>query len=154
MTVPQPSLLRVSRKAMRRMADRDTPFIEDEWYVVAFAEEIGRALLKRTVLGDRLVMFRTKGGTAIGMEDRCAHRSYPLSAGVLDGDTIVCGYHGLRYNEAGDCIEVPSQIHCPTGIGVRTFPLVERGPFVWGWFGEPSKADSDDDSTDSLAGEW
>jgi phenylpropionate dioxygenase-like ring-hydroxylating dioxygenase large terminal subunit len=141
MTVPPASLLRVSRKAMRRMADRDTPFIRDEWYVVAFAEEIGRALLKRTVLGDRLVMFRTRGGTPIGMEDRCAHRSYPLSAGVLDGDTIVCGYHGLRYNKTGDCIEVPSQVRCPTGIGVRTFPLVERGPFVWGWFGDPSKAE-------------
>jgi vanillate O-demethylase monooxygenase subunit len=126
---------------MRQMADRNTPFIQDEWYVVAFANEVGRALLKRTVLGLRLVMFRTQDGAPIAMEDRCAHRSYPLSAGALSGDTIICGYHGLRYDRAGNCIEVPSQQYCPKGIGVRIFPLIERGPFVWGWFGESSKAD-------------
>jgi phenylpropionate dioxygenase-like ring-hydroxylating dioxygenase large terminal subunit len=141
MSLPQTSLLRASQKAMRTMADRNTPFINDEWYVVAFAGELGPALLKRTALGIRLVMFRTQDGSPIAMEDRCAHRSYPLSAGTLDGDTLVCGYHGLRYDRAGNCIEVPSQQTCPKGIGVRTFPLIESGPFVWGWFGDPSKAD-------------
>src|ERR1700691_1874565 len=141
MSLPQTSLLRASQRAMRQMADRDTPFIHDEWYVVAFAGEIGRTLLKRTVLGIRVVLFRTRDGVPIAMEDRCAHRSYPLSAGRLDGDTIVCGYHGLRYDRAGDCVEVPSQQTCPKGIGVRTFPLIESGPFVWGWFAERSKAD-------------
>lgn len=141
MSMPQVSLRRASQKAMRQMADRNTPFIQDEWYVVAFANEVGRALLKRTVLGLRLVMFRTQDGATIAMEDRCAHRSYPLSAGTLSGDTIICGYHGLRYDRAGNCVEVPSQQYCPKGIGVRTFPLIERGPFVWGWFGESSKAD-------------
>lgn len=130
------SLRRISQKAMSTMADRNTPFIRDEWYVVAFGSEVTRTLLKRTVLGVRLVIFRTTDGAPIAMEDRCAHRSYPLSAGRLDGDTIVCGYHGLRYDRAGDCIEVPSQIKCPRGIGVTTFALVDRGPFVWGWLGE------------------
>ncbi|HEY5264235.1 MAG TPA: aromatic ring-hydroxylating dioxygenase subunit alpha [Steroidobacteraceae bacterium] len=123
------------------MADRDTPFVSDEWYVVAFTGEVGRSLLKRTVLGQRLVMYRTQDGVPIALADRCAHRSYPLSAGTLDGDTLVCGYHGLRYDGSGDCIEVPSQTTCPKGIGVRAYPLVERGPFIWGWFGEAAKAD-------------
>ena len=141
MTVPLPTLVRVSQIAMQQMADRDTPFIEDEWYVVAFATEVGRSLLKRTVVGRRLVMFRTGDGVPVALEDRCAHRSYPLSAGALDGDTIVCGYHGFRYDQAGDCIEVPSLVTCPKGVGVRRYPLVQRGPFIWGWFGEASLAD-------------
>ena len=142
MSLPQSSLLRVSQRAMRQMADRDTPFIEDEWYVVALGGEIGRSLLKRTVLGHRLVRYRTLAGDPVALDDRCAHRSYPLSAGVLEGDTVVCGYHGMRYDTAGDCIEVPSQATCPRGIGVRRFPLVERGPFVWGWFGPERQADA------------
>ena len=142
MSLPQSSLLRASQRAMRQMADRDTPFIPDEWYVVAFGAEIGRSLLKRTVLEKRLVLYRTAAGEAVALEDRCAHRSYPLSAGALDGDTVVCGYHGMRYDKAGDCIEVPSQATCPKGIGVRRYPLVERGPFVWGWFGAESQADA------------
>lgn len=126
---------------MQHMADRNTPFITQEWYVVAFAAEITRSLLKRTVLGRRLVLFRTSAGLPVGLEDRCPHRSYPLSAGKLDGNTIVCGYHGLRFDPAGDCVEVPSQPTCPKGVGVRAYPLVERGPFVWGWFGDPAQAD-------------
>jgi len=53
----------------------------------------------------------------------------------------VCGYHGLRYNAAGDCIEVPSQAKCPKGIGVARYPLVERGPLVWIWMGAAELAD-------------
>jgi phenylpropionate dioxygenase-like ring-hydroxylating dioxygenase large terminal subunit len=136
-----PSLIQSSQRAMRKMADRDTPFIADEWYVVAFANEVRHDLLKRTVIDRRLVLFRTPDGMPIALDDRCAHRSYPLSAGTLDGDTVVCGYHGLRYDRKGDCIEVPSQATCPKGIGVRSYPLVERGPFVWGWLGDRERAD-------------
>ncbi len=136
MTLPAPGLLRAAGAALGQMADRSTPFIKDEWYVIAFANELGRVLLKRTVLGQRLVLFRTKAGQPVALADRCAHRSFPLSAGTLDGDTIICGYHGLRYDSSGDCIEIPSQKTCPKGIGVRVFPLVERGPLVWGWLGD------------------
>jgi vanillate O-demethylase monooxygenase subunit len=130
------TLVRVAQRAMRQMADRGTPLIQDEWYVVAFATELKHMLLKRTVLGHRLVMYRDSHGTPVALLDRCAHRSFPLSSGTLDGDSLVCGYHGFRYDTRGECIEVPSQPVCPAGIAVRRFPLVERGPFVWGWFGE------------------
>ncbi len=126
---------------MHQLADRNTPFIANEWYVVAFAREVGRSLLKRTVLGRHIVLFRTAAGAAVALQDRCPHRSYPLSAGKLDGDHIVCGYHGLRFDAAGDCIEVPSQPVCPKGVGVRAHPLIERGPFIWGWFGDRALAD-------------
>jgi vanillate O-demethylase monooxygenase subunit len=141
MTLPPPGLMRVTSSAMSQMADRSTPFVKNEWYVVAFANELGRSLLKRTILGQRLVLFRTQAGVPVALADRCAHRSFPLSSGALDGDTIICGYHGLRYDASGDCIEIPSQKTCPKGIGVRVFPLLERGPLVWGWLGD-APADS------------
>jgi phenylpropionate dioxygenase-like ring-hydroxylating dioxygenase large terminal subunit len=136
MSLPPPGLIRASSAATRQMADGNTAFVKNEWYVVAFADELQRSLLKRTVLGQRLVLFRTLAGVPVALDDRCAHRSFPLSAGTLDGDTVVCGYHGLRYDAAGDCIQVPSQKTCPKGLGVRAYPLAERGPFVWGWLGE------------------
>ena len=141
MTLPSSSLIRAARVAGRTMADRTTPFIFNEWYVAGFAHEFDRTLRKRKILGRNLVLFRTTGGQPIALDDRCAHRSYPLSASKLDGDTIVCGYHGLRYNAAGDCIEVPSQAKCPKGIGVARYPLVERGPLVWIWMGAANLAD-------------
>lgn len=141
MTQPSDNLIANIRKATERMADRQTPFIFNEWYVAAFANEVGRELLPRMLLGKRVVLYRKVAGQAIALEDRCAHRSFPLSRSRLDGDTIVCGYHGLRYDSQGDLIEVPSQKNCPRNIGVRHYPLVERGPLLWIWLGDPALAD-------------
>jgi phenylpropionate dioxygenase-like ring-hydroxylating dioxygenase large terminal subunit len=141
MTLPASSLIRAARTASRSMADRTTPFIFNEWYVAAFADEVNRTLLKRKLLGRNLVLFRTEAGKPVALEDRCAHRSFPLSASKLDGDTIVCGYHGLRYDAQGNCIEVPSQTKCPKGIGVANYALVERGPVLWIWMGAVELAD-------------
>ncbi|QTS86985.1 Rieske 2Fe-2S domain-containing protein [Ectopseudomonas khazarica] len=141
MTLPAENLILSSRKAASQMATRDTPFVFNEWYVAAFAADVGRELLPRTLLGKRILMYRTREGTAIAMDDRCVHRSYPLSKSTLDGDTIVCNYHGFRYSERGELIEVPSQKACPRGIGIRTYPLVERGPLLWIWMGDTRLAD-------------
>lgn len=141
MTKPSPALLRACATAGAHMADRTTPLILNEWYVAAFAAELGHTLTKRKLLGRNVVLYRTRDGRPVALDDRCAHRSFPLSSGTLDGDTIVCGYHGFRYDPAGDCIEIPSQAKCPKGIGVRAYPLVEQGPLVWIWMGDPLRAE-------------
>ncbi len=141
MTMPSPGLLRASAAAGAHMADRNTPLIRNEWYVAAFSSELGRTLTKRKLLGRNVVMYRTRDGRPVALDDRCAHRSFPLSAGRLEEDTIVCGYHGFRYDRAGDCIEVPSQAKCPKGIGVRAYPVIEQDPLVWIWMGDPLHVD-------------
>ncbi|SIQ61679.1 aromatic ring-hydroxylating dioxygenase subunit alpha [Marinobacterium stanieri] len=137
------SLTRVQRAAQvagRSMAGRNTPFIYNEWYVVALSREIDRELMARTVLDRQLVLFRKEDGTPVALDNRCGHRSFPLSRSALEGDTVVCGYHGLRYDENGQCVEVPSQCSC-AGISIRSYPLHQQGPVVWIWMGEPEEAD-------------
>lgn len=80
MSLPNANLIASSRKAAAQMATRDTSFIFNEWYVAAFAEEVGRELLARTLLGKRVVLYRTLAGQAVALEDRCAHRSFRYRA--------------------------------------------------------------------------
>ena len=141
MTQPSPSSIRGAQTAMASLATRETPFIFNQWYVAAMADEIGRGLFKRTILNRQIVFFRTEAGAPVAMDDRCAHRSYPLSASILDGDSIVCRYHGIRYNSDGDWIEVPSQERCPRNTGVRSYCLVEQGALIWIWMGDKAAAD-------------
>ena len=117
-------------------------FIYDEWYVAAWAEEITRAPMRRIILDEPIVFYRKVDGTATALIDRCVHRAYPLSVGALDGDKIVCGYHGFVYDAGGACVLVPGQSTVPRSAAVRAFPLVERGPFVWIWMGDPERADA------------
>jgi phenylpropionate dioxygenase-like ring-hydroxylating dioxygenase large terminal subunit len=110
------------------------------WYVAATSDEVGRDLLARRLLGTPVVLYRAGSGDVVAMEDRCIHRAYPLSAGRLDGDRLVCGYHGFVYDPDGCCVEVPSQEHVPRGACVRTYAVHEQPPFVWIWLGEPGAA--------------
>lgn len=120
------------------MANRATPFLENHWYVAAWAGEIGAAPLARTILGRRIVLYRDAAGAVAALADRCPHRSYPLSRGEVKGDRIVCGYHGIEFGRDGRCALVPSTGTAPGALRVRAYPVVEQGPFVWIWMGDPA----------------
>ena len=116
-------------------------FARNQWYVAAYGDEVGRDLLARTVLGEALVLYRTEAGQAVALSDRCVHRRYPLSASRLDGDTIVCGYHGFTYDAGGACVFVPGQQRIPRTARVFWYPVVEQDSFVWVWIGDRDQAD-------------
>jgi vanillate O-demethylase monooxygenase subunit len=141
LTLPTPDRIARYRAAMASMAGRDTPLIHEEWYCAGFVAEFGRTLTGRRLLGRDLVFYRTTDGELVALEDRCAHRSFPLSAGRLVGDEIVCAYHGFCYDRRGDCVRVPSQPRAPK-VGVRHYPIREIGRIAWIWMGDPERAAS------------
>ena len=103
-------------------------YLRNSWYVAARDREVGRKPLARTLLDEPVVLYRTEDGTPIALEDRCCHRSLPLSLGRIVGDNLQCGYHGLTFASDGACIEVPGQSLVPPGARVRAWPVVEK----WG----------------------
>jgi vanillate O-demethylase monooxygenase subunit len=111
------------------------------WYVAATSAELGRypaeqGLLGRRLLGTPVVLYRLHSGEVVAMEDRCLHRPFPLSAGRIEADYVVCAHDGWTYAPDGRCVEVPSQDNVPPGVAVRTFPVVEQAPFIWIWLGQ------------------
>jgi vanillate O-demethylase monooxygenase subunit len=131
----------------RRRGDFNPPsklpqqFVYDAWYVAAWSEEISRKPLRRILLEEPVVFYRRTDGSAVALADRCAHRAYPLSRGEVRGDSIVCGYHGFVFDACGVCTWVPGQDYVPKTARVRPYPLVQSGPLVWIWMGDPEAAD-------------
>jgi len=111
-------------------------FVRNQWYVAAYGHEIGRELFGRTILGEPIVFYRSESGEVVALADRCVHRRFPLSESRLDGDTIVCGYHGFTYDSAGTCVFVPGQKRIPRTARVRAYDVVEQDTFVWVWIGD------------------
>ena len=111
------------------------------WYVAAWDHEVGRSLLARTIGGKRLVLYRRQDDKPVALEDACWHRLAPLSLGRIDGDALVCPYHGLKFSSAGRCIHMPSQDTINPAASVRSYPLVERHRYIWIWLGDPALAD-------------
>ena len=111
------------------------------WYAAAYDVEVKHALLARTVCNQKLALYRKSDGEVAALEDACWHRLMPLSMGRLEGDEVVCGYHGLVYNAQGRCTFMPSQETLNPSACVRSYPVVEKHRFVWVWPGDPAKAD-------------
>lgn len=122
-------------------ANHTTPLIRNCWYVAALGSEISRDIISRRLLGVDVAMYRTLAGEVVAVRNRCPHRSFPLAKGRLEGDTLVCGYHGMQFDPSGRCVNMPSMPAVPTNAAVRSFDVIERGPLVWIWMGHPDKTD-------------
>jgi vanillate O-demethylase monooxygenase subunit len=108
----------------RRLTNTD-PALRHGWHPVALSTELGDEPLAVRLLGEPWVLARLDG-VPIAFEDRCPHRLAPLSAGRVDGDTLVCPYHGWRFAADGGCTAVPA-----LGIGVPA-PRRARAAKAWG----------------------
>ena len=111
------------------------------WYAAAWSQEIKHELAARTICEKDVVLYRRADGEVAALEDACWHRLLPLSMGRLDGDQVVCGYHGLVFNVAGRCTYMPAQKTINPSACVRAYPVAERHRLVWLWPGDPALAD-------------
>lgn len=113
--------------------------MRNAWYAVAWAHEVGRELIERTVLGESLVVYRQLDGTPAVMSNRCPHRFAPLHLGKLVGDCVECPYHGLQFDSAGSCA------HNPHGKPIKAqlpiYPILEKHNMIWVWLGDAERAD-------------
>jgi vanillate O-demethylase monooxygenase subunit len=130
------------RLSSRRLCGEDTSFVRNAWYAAAWSDEVGRDKpLACMMLGEPVVLYRDASGAPVALEDRCVHRSMPLSLGRIRGDLIECGYHGLQYASSGRCVRIPGQPSIPRTACIRSYPVVEQDGFVWVWMGDPARAD-------------
>ncbi|MFA6265877.1 MAG: aromatic ring-hydroxylating dioxygenase subunit alpha [Pseudolabrys sp.] len=116
-------------------------YLRNSWYVAGWSRDIGAALRPATILGEKIVLYRSGGGSVVALEDACPHRKLPLSKGTLKDDHIVCGYHGLTFDGTGGCVAAPTQGRIPTAAKVRSYPAAERYGFVFLWMGDPALVD-------------
>jgi vanillate O-demethylase monooxygenase subunit len=77
------------------------------WHPVARSNEVSGEPTRALLLGDPLVLFRSKG-EVVCFADRCPHRRAPLSLGSCDGEILQCAYHGWRFGGDGRCVEIPA----------------------------------------------
>jgi nitrite reductase (NADH) small subunit len=48
--------------------------------------------------GEKMVCVANVAGTISAMDNVCLHRGGPLGQGVIDGDKIICPWHGWQFN--------------------------------------------------------
>ncbi|MEO0821239.1 MAG: Rieske 2Fe-2S domain-containing protein [Pseudomonadota bacterium] len=87
------------------------PYVRGMWYVAMPASALRRGAMRaQTILGEPVLFARRRDGSVFAIRDLCPHRGIPLRFGRFDGETVQCGYHGWRFDGAGQCTEIPSLI--------------------------------------------
>ena len=124
-------------------------FVTDAWYFVALGRDVAPASLKRyEIMGEPVLVGRTRAGQVYAMRDICPHRAAPLSAGKLvdrpgEGETIECPYHGWRFRPDGVCAAIPSlvedQAFEANRIRVRSYPVRESQGIVFVWMASDAR---------------
>lgn len=118
------------------MATDDAP-LRNLWYMADLAAGLKPGGLKRQMLlGEPVMLARTKDGQAFALRDICPHRGVPLSAGrMMDDHAVECPYHGWRFRTDGVCSMIPSLVEGqdldPAKIKVRAYPLREQDGLLW-----------------------
>jgi nitrite reductase/ring-hydroxylating ferredoxin subunit len=90
------------------------------WIDAAGTDELsdgGRRLLRRE--GREIALFRV-AGRHYALDDRCPHAGASLCGGQLEGGSVRCRAHGLRFDLATGCL------HGHSGFGVAAYAVREH----------------------------
>jgi phenylpropionate dioxygenase-like ring-hydroxylating dioxygenase large terminal subunit len=118
------------------------------WYAVSYSDELAvgesRAV---TYFGRELVIFRTESGQARLLDAYCPHLGAHLGYGIhentggggrIEGESIVCPFHGWKFNGEGECTEVPYARNMPPKITqqkcLTSYPITETNQVIWAWY--------------------
>jgi phenylpropionate dioxygenase-like ring-hydroxylating dioxygenase large terminal subunit len=115
------------------------PVLRRFWYATRPVADLAAGPQPFTLLGEKIVLWQRSDGQPAALRDRCCHRTAKLSKGFVDGDHIVCGYHGWTYDAAGACVRIPQ---CPgdaipAGACVPAFHCQQKYGYVWVALADP-----------------
>jgi 3-phenylpropionate/trans-cinnamate dioxygenase ferredoxin subunit len=93
---------------------------------VASAADCPVGQLKGIDADGTAVVLANVDGTICALRDQCSHEAYPLSDGELDGDEVVCVYHGARFDACSGARKT-----LPAVLPVKSYPVEVRDGDVY-----------------------
>lgn len=108
--------------------------LREYWHPVAWTEEVrDNEIFPFTLLDEDIVICRL-GGELVSFSDLCVHRGTPISLGTIEGNHIVCCYHGWEYDTTGNCTRIPSipdEHPIPKRACLTRYQVVDRYGLIW-----------------------
>ena len=126
--------LRISEEAQNVLSTG----VRNRWYGVCPSHFVEGEPLALQRWGEDLVAWRDREGNIHLQEDRCPHRSAPLSLARHDGDRLTCIYHGIEILGDGVVASVPGVLDSKLEgrCMVQTYPTKEFKGVIFAWYGD------------------
>lgn len=116
----------------------DLPVPKNYWYVACRSRQLRRRPRRTRLFGETIVLFRGRSGAVGALRDLCPHRSVPLASGWVEGERIVCPYHGWQFDVRGACQLIPGLDGGKPHVTrkARCYAVREQQGLVW-VYGDP-----------------
>jgi 5,5'-dehydrodivanillate O-demethylase len=109
------------------------------WHPIAAATQLEENPVMRVkLLDESLVLYRDREGRLGLLSDACAHRRVNLVFGIPESEGLRCPYHGWRYDNTGQCIEMPAEpadSTFPSRVQITAYPVEELGGLIFAYLG-------------------
>lgn len=119
------------------------------WQPVALSTEVAEPdgpPVRVDILGQEFVAFRDTDGVVGLLDAHCPHRGAHLYFGRNEECGIRCVYHGWKFAVDGTAVDlpnVPAEAPLQDTMRIGSYPVEERGGFVWAYFGPDPDARPD-----------
>ena len=109
------------------------------WWPICTAPELDKEPVQAVkLLGENLALYRTDEGKLGLVSQRCPHRGASLAYGIPEEDGLRCPYHGWRFDQTGQCNDMPAEPEDSTfkhRIRIPAYPVQEMGGLIWAYLG-------------------
>ncbi len=136
-----------TRHLSRRERTRTVGQSGNYWYAVELSKNVKKGETQEVIFWKSpIAIFRGEDGKIRAVENRCAHRQLRLTTGVVDGNDLICQYHGWTYDGCGKCVQISHEIgkrkdgKLPD-IRIRSYPAKEEYGLIWIFPGDPELAE-------------
>jgi len=116
------------------MTAADLPY-PNGWFAVAYSDEVEPgAVISRRLCGQDIVIWRNAEGELRVQDAYCLHLGANIGVGGwVNGDAVVCPFHGWQYGADGYCVKIPYEKR-PMRVQLKTWEVRDYEPMVLVWF--------------------
>ncbi|HMD46887.1 MAG TPA: Rieske 2Fe-2S domain-containing protein [Acidimicrobiales bacterium] len=120
------------------------PTLPAGWFALAHLGELRRrAVLPRTLAGREVVVFCTAAGRVAALPAHCPHLGAHLGhGGRVEGEALVCPFHGLRFDVDGRCVGTGYGSAAPAGLRAGGVEVRVVDDAVVAWWDPESRGPS------------
>jgi phenylpropionate dioxygenase-like ring-hydroxylating dioxygenase large terminal subunit len=117
-------------------------FVPEGWFWLLRSSDVNSGQAKPAHLLDiEFVVFRGEDGSLNIMEAHCPHMGAHLCDGKVEGNQLRCPFHFWKFNQNGECVDIPAQSDVKNVGRLKTYPCSEAYGLIWVWTGDPQDQD-------------
>ena len=117
-------------------------FFRRYWHPVSLSSEVGENPIPVKILGEDLVLFRSKNGELGLVHKHCPHRNASLVFGKCENKGIRCCYHGWLFAPDGEILETPGEAddsesakNIRERLRLGAYPVIEYKGLIFSYMG-------------------